>query len=123
MKTQEAAQFDFWNSFGLPAYPTTAVPKEPELPYLTYQAASAYFGDISNVTVQLWMWSELESEPNRIARQIAEAIGPGGVQLPCEGGTLWIQRGSPWLVPAAAQDENNLKLRQLNVTIRHHVLR
>ena len=121
--TQEAALYEFFNSFGVPAYPNTAVPKDPILPYLTYQAVSGFFGDTSYITVQIWMRTESEAQINRKAREIGEAIGNGGIQLECDGGTLWLTRGSPWAVPANAQDENSLKLRQLNVTINHNVTR
>lgn len=115
--TQEAAQQNFWASFGIPAYPNTAVPKNPQLPYLTYQAVSGFLGNISNPAIQIWYWTESEAIPNAKADEIAKRIGQGGVILPCDGGAIWIKRGNPWRVSANAQDENSLKLRQLNATI------
>lgn len=115
--TQEAVQHKFWSGFGIPAYPNTAVPKNPVLPYLTYQAVSGYDMDISNPTVQLWYWTDSEAIPNAKADEIARAIGSGGVYLQCDGGAIWIQRGTPWRIAANADGENSLKLRQLNVQI------
>lgn len=119
--TQEAAQQQFWSGFGLDAYPNTAVPKNPKLPYLTYQAAAGYENSVSNVTVQLWFWTDSEAVPNAKADEIGRKIGFGGIQIPCDGGTLWLKRGNPWRVATTAQDENSLKVRQLNVTIQHLV--
>lgn len=119
--TQGQAQFHFWNDFGMAAYPNTAIPKDPILPYLTYQAAIGYNGDISNVTVQIWYKTESEAEPNAKVDEIAKRIGFGGIQIPCDGGQLWILRGSPWMIPANAQGDPTLKLRQLNVKIQHFV--
>lgn len=117
--TQEAALYNFFNSFGVPAYPNTAIPKDPVLPYITYPAASGYFGDDTSATVQLWMRTESEAEINAVARRIGDDIGFGGKILHCDTGALWITRGTPWVIAASAQDENTLKLRQMNVSIQH----
>lgn len=120
--TQEAAQQRFWESFGIPAYPNTAVPKNPQLPYLTYQQMSGYWNEEVSPTVQLWYYSESEAEPNEKAREIGNAIG-FGVTISCDDGIIHIQRGEPWRVAANAQEDSALKLRQLNVRMQFFVTR
>jgi len=114
--TQEAAVYRFFNSFGMPAYPSTAVPQDPVLPYLTYQPVSGYWEGTANITVQLWMRTESEAVINAKARQIGDAIGYYRT-LECDGGIIVMSRGDPFSVPASAQDEPVLKLRQLNVRL------
>lgn len=114
--TQEAALYNFFNSFGIPAYPNTAVPKDPVLPYITYPPVSGYWENIANATVHLWMRTTSEAEINRKAREIADRIGDLETLI-CDGGVIALTMGNPWVVPASAQDENTLKLRQINVTI------
>lgn len=121
--TQGAALYSFFNSFGIPAYPTTAIPKDPVLPYLTYQPAFGYFGDSSSITVQLWMRTESEAEINRKEQEILSVLSFGGVNVHCDGGTLTIKSGSPPTNAVPVQDENTLKNRTLNVEVQHNVTR
>lgn len=116
--TQEAALYGFFSSFGIPAYPNTAVPKDPVLPYLTYPPVSGYWESVVNATVQIWMRTESEAEINAKARHVADAIGDRAVLL-CDNGAIALTMGEPWAIPGAAQDENTLKLRQLNVRINY----
>lgn len=115
--TQEAAQYQFWNSFGLTAYPSSGVPQNPQLPYITYQPVTGYFGQSSTPTIQIWMWTESEAAINEIVHRIGERIGFGGLHLSCDGGSLWVQRGNPFCIQTYAQDEPTLKVRQLNINI------
>lgn len=114
--TQEAAIYNFFNQFGIPGYPTTAVPQDPVLPYLTYQPTSGYWENISNITVQVWMRTESEATINAKAREIGDTIGFFHL-LPCDGGVIKVSRGDPFSIPANAQDDPALKLRQLNVRL------
>lgn len=115
--TKEAALKQFFGSFGLEAYPTSAVPKDAQFPYLTYESAVSAFeeGEVS-LTVNLWYYTTQESGPNQKAREISKVIGQGGVVLPCDGGYIWLKRGSPFCQSLSDQADPQIKRRYINVT-------
>lgn len=115
--TKEAALKQFFSGFGLTAYPSTAVPKDVMFPYLTYEViTSAWGGEPAGLTVNLWYFTTQESIPNAKAREISEAIGLGGKVIPCDGGYIWLKRGSPWCQSLTDETDQNIKRRYLNVT-------
>lgn len=64
------------------------------MPYLTYSVSVGGWGDMANsLTVKLWYHTEKEAEPNAKAEEISRTIGRGGIQLPCDTGTVWLMRG------------------------------
>ena len=106
-----------WFSQFLPAYPTSNVPKDAVFPWLTYELITGSWesGEIG-LTVNLWFHTESEAVPNKKAQEIADAIGMGGAIIPCDGGYIWLKRGSPWCQNIADESEPNIKRRYLNVT-------
>jgi hypothetical protein len=118
--TKEQAFFKFWNGFGVQAYPDKAVPDGAILPYITYTWQDAEFGGVTAHTVQYWSKTESEAEPNAKAREIKERISMGGIQLKYDKGTLWLTCGSPFCINSAYEDDNTVKLRQLNINVEHH---
>lgn len=115
--TKEAVLYQFFSSFGLEAYASTAVPEDAAFPYLTYQAATSAFeeGEVA-LTVNLWYHTEGEAEPNQKAREISKVIGQGGVVLPCDGGYIWLKRGSPFCQNLSDQTDRDIKRRYINIT-------
>lgn len=115
--TKAAALQKFFSSFGMPAYTTSSVPEDVGFPYLTYDLIVGAWGDEqAAITVNLWFYTESEAVPNAKAEEIAKAIGNGGIQLPCEGGSIWIKRGSPWCQSLSDKTSPIIKRRYLNVT-------
>lgn len=115
--TKEAALKAFFSSFGIPAYPATGLPQDVIFPYLTYEPiTSAWDGGEVGITVNLWYFTTQESPPNAKARELSEAIGLGGVSLPCDGGFIWLKRGSPWCQNLSDETDKNIKRRYINVT-------
>lgn len=121
--TKEAALKQFFASFGLPAYPSTAVPKDVEFPYLTYDApVSAWEDGEVGITANLWFYTSQESPPNAKAREISEAIGQGGKMIPCDGGYIWLKRGSPFSQPLRDEADPNIKRRYINISAEYFTL-
>ena len=112
--TADKALYAFFAGFGLPAY-AGGVPDGAEMPYLTYEPAFASWGGQASIAVSLWYYTKEEETPNRKAREVAQTIGPGGVVLGCEGGSVWLKRGSPWCTSPETGDDPKLKRRYLNV--------
>lgn len=94
--TKAAALHGFFESFGVPAYEENTVPDDAAFPYVTYEAASDAYGADVMLSASLWWRSPSWALVNDKAEEIGRRIGLGGVLLPCEGGRLWIKRGSPF---------------------------
>ena len=115
--TKPAALHNFFSSFSLPAYTTASVPEDAVFPYLTYELATSAWeeGDVG-LTVNLWYHTEGEAAPNQKAREISKVIGQGGVVLLCDGGYIWLKRGSPFCQNLSDQTDRGIKRRYINVT-------
>lgn len=102
------------------AYPASNVPDDVTFPYLTYELITGAFdGGEIGLTVNVWYYTESEAVPNAKVQEISNAIGMGGSVIPCDGGYIWIKRGSPWCQNIAEDDEPNIKRRYLNITVEY----
>lgn len=114
--TKEAALHAFFNSFGIPGFPASAVPEDRVFPWLTYELATGAFEEGETpITVNLWYYTTDESVPNAKAREISEFIGLGGYKMRCDGGGLWIKRGHPF--SQAVQENNDTKVKRRYIQI------
>lgn len=115
--TKAAALHQFFSSFGMTAYTATSVPEDAVFPYLTYELITSTWeaGEVS-LTVNLWFYTESEKIPNTKADEISRAIGLGGKILPCDGGYIWLKRGSPWCQSLSDETSPTIKRRYINVT-------
>ena len=114
--TKAAALQAFFEQF-LPSYAASAVPDDVEFPFLTYELiTSAWEGGEVGVTVNLWYYTTSEAVPNAKAQEISEAIGVGGIVLKCDGGYIWLKRGSPWCQSLTDNTDNQVKRRYINIS-------
>lgn len=119
--TPEAAIYQWMNGFGIPAYAASAVPSDAEFPYITYDlVVGEWMGGEVNVPVNVWYRTESEAAPNAKVREMSSAIGVGGTTVPCDGGMLWIKRGSPWAQSVFVEGEDEkIKRRYVNVNVEY----
>ena len=124
--TPEAALHAFLSGFDIPAYAAAATPDKGDdewqgFPYLTYDLVMGAWGQAEvNVTVNLWYRTDSEAVPNAKVREMHDAIGLGGVTVPCDGGMLWIKRGSPWAQSVLVEGEDDkVKRRYVNVNVEY----
>lgn len=122
--TPEAAIYAFLNSFAIPAYATSSVPSQdsPEwkgFPYMAYDLVIGEdMGVEVNMPVNVWYRTASEKIPNDKVREIHDRIGMGGIFLPCDGGALWVKRGSPWAQAMEIEGEDDMvKRRYININI------
>lgn len=122
--TPEAAIYQFLNGFAIPAYASSSVPDQssPEwqgFPYITYDLVLGEWGATEvNMPVNVWYRTDSEAEPNAKVREISAAIGLGGVTIPCDGGMLWLKKGSPWAQAMTVEGEDEkVKRRYVNINI------
>ena len=120
--TKGAALQAFFYRF-MDAYAASAVPEDVTFPYLTYELiTSAWDGGEVGLTVNMWFYTTGEAEPNAKAQELSDAIGYGGVTIPCDGGFIWIKRGSPWCQSLRDDTDSNIKRRYINVTAEYLTL-
>lgn len=120
--TKAAAMYQFWKSFGLPTYEENSVPtgdNAPTLPYLTYQFATDDFGKEVALTGSLWYRSTSWTQANEKAEEISKAIGRGGKMLPCDGGAVWIKKGTPFAQNMGDESDDKIKRKYLNLVVEY----
>lgn len=119
--TPEAAIYQFLASFGIPAYAATSVPDQATFPYISYElVVGEWLADEVNMPVSVWYRTESEAAPNAKVREIGERIGMGGVLLHCDGGVLWVKKGSPWAQAVTVEGEDEkVKRRYVNINIEY----
>lgn len=123
--TPEAAIYQFLNGFSIPAYASDSVPDRNAFPYITYDlSVTGGWGDgEANVRANVWYRTESQAAPNAKVREIGDAIGLGGVTLPCDGGMLWLKKGNPWAQAVSVEGEDDkVKRRYLNISIEYMTL-
>lgn len=115
--TKAAALQSFFAQFGIAAYAASSVPDDAVFPWLTYELITGSFdGGAVSLTVNLWYYTDSEAVPNAKAQEIADTIGYGGALVPCDGGYIWIRRGSPWCQSVTEASDKSIKRRYINVT-------
>ena len=114
--TKAAAINKFWNSFGLMAYEENSVPEEAELPYITYQFAADSFDNDIALTASVWYRSTSWVNANKKTEEISQTIGSGGTFVKCDGGRIWIKRGTPFAQNMGDESDNSIKRKYLNIT-------
>ena len=61
-----------------------------------------------------------EAAPNAQVQEISRAVGLGGVTLPCDGGMVWVKRGSPFAQSVAdGTGDDKVKRRYVNLDIEY----
>ena len=117
--TKAAALHKFYSSFGLPAYEENSVPTgedAPEYPYLTYNVITDSISVDVSLNCSLWYRGYSWIKANAKADQISAAIGMGGKMLPCDGGAIWIKRGSPFSQSMGDPSDDLIKRKYINIT-------
>ena len=117
--TKEAALHAFYSSFGLKAYEENAVPTgddAPDFPYLTYSVSSDSIGIDVALTASLWYRGTSWVQANAKAEEISRRIGRGGKILSCDGGAIWLRRGTPFAQSMGDESDDQIKRKYINIT-------
>lgn len=121
--TKAAALQAFFESFGISAYAASSVPDDTVFPWLTYELTiDAWDGGEVGLTVNLWYYGTSQKPANDKANELSAAIGYGGKVLPCDGGYIWLKRGSPWCQNITDDSDKLIKRRYINVTAEYLTL-
>lgn len=119
--TPEAAIQDFLEDFGYDVYAATSTPDDAAFPYITYDlVVGDWDGGEINMPVNLWDRTDSEAKLNAKVREMSEAIGLGGLTVPCDYGMLWIKKGAPWAQAVRVEGEDEkVKRRYVNINIEY----
>ena len=122
--TPEAAVQKWLGEFGVPAYAATATPSDAPFPRITYDlVVGEWLGGEVNMPVNVWYRTDSEQEPNAKVREIANSLGLSGLTIPCDGGMLWLKKGSPWAQAVRVEGEDDkVKRRYVNINVEYLVL-
>lgn len=117
--TKASALYNFWASFGLPAYDEASVPTgedAPAFPYITYEVITDSIGSNIALNGSIWYRSTSWVSANAKAQEIAEYLGRGGKILPLDDGAVWLRRGSPFAQSMGDDKDNMIKRKNINIT-------
>lgn len=118
--TKAGALHAFFNSFGIPFYPSSSVPEDTIFPWGTYDAVFGAWGDEPiAITANLWYRTESEKEPNDKIKQISAAVGLGGKIVLFDEGAIWIKRGEPFVQNLSDETDDLIKRRYINLTVEY----
>ena len=117
--TKSAAIYQFWSSFGLTAYEENTVPADAAFPYVTYQLVTDSFDREVAATASLWYRGESWTAINAKTEEISRYIGGGGRLIDCDGGFIWLKRGSPFAQNMGDESDNLIKRKYTNVTVEY----
>lgn len=96
--TKEAALYNFWSGFGLPAYEENSVfamaeqGNAPAYPYITYEVRTGSNGVAMPLSATAWYRSTSWNSANAKKAEIATAIEYGGISIGCDGGYIRLIR-------------------------------
>jgi hypothetical protein len=117
--TKAAAIYQFWSSFGLTAYEENTVPTDAAFPYVTYQLVTDSFDREVAATASLWYRGESWTAINAKTEEISRYIGGGGRLIDCDGGFIWLRRGSPFAQNMGDESDDLIKRKYINVTVEY----
>ena len=114
--TPAAAVYDFMAGFGVPAYAAASVPDAATFPYITYEfATDDFWGGEVAFAMDIWYRGDSEAEPNAKAREVSKAL-VGCKCIPCEGGGIILEKGSPFCQSMGDAVDDKIKRRHINLT-------
>lgn len=107
--------YDFFNSFGIPAYVTNFVADDAVFPYITYDAYIGAPLEVVPIGVKVWYAGRLPTELFETVEKIRVKIG-NGLHVPCGNGYLYIYQGEPF-AQVAEDDTPGISAFYLNINI------
>lgn len=115
---KDQAIYNFWSSFGLPAYDQNSVPtgkNRPAYPYITYDTYTGALDDDLILTGQLWYRSD-SWETISLKKQEIENAVYSMKPISIEGGYLWLSLGSPFAQRMGDDVDDAVKRYILNIS-------
>lgn len=111
------ALYNFFNSFGIPAYDSTVVPDFAYFPYLTYQYLDDSIGESVPLSVNLYYRSSSKKDITLKTKEIAKRIKEHGfVTLPFDDGYIYIYADTPFA--QSLEEPSDTKIKRMYINLR-----
>lgn len=113
-----AAIHNFWGNFEIPQYEENTVPSDedkPSFPYITYTLTTDSIGNEIALNASIWYRSESWKPINNKTQEISDYIGRSGKLIECDGGAIWLRRGTPFAQNMGDENDDKIKRKYLNV--------
>lgn len=110
--------YDFWNGFGIPAYPENMVPDDAVLPYITYDLRFPDWRGYTSYNARVWYHDTSVLPIMAKIQQISDEIGEGK-RIAIPGGSVFLFKDNLFFQMMPSEDEA-IKLAYLSMVI--HVL-
>lgn len=94
LQDKAQALYNFWSSFGIPAYDTNAVPDEAVMPYITYDTATDSVGTDIPLNASAWYRDTSWASISQLADTVASKIGYSYYIASINGGYMIVKRNS-----------------------------
>lgn len=120
MTNTAQALYEFWSGFGIPAYTTTTVPDEAQLPYITYSLVETEPIGASTHYAQVFYRSTSNAELLAKVDEIKNAIGDCAL-IECDGGYVALRPLNPYVqLMEDAVPENRFAYINLQINCYHN---
>lgn len=103
---KEQALHYFWGQFGIPAYDSSTVPENADLPRITYDVITDNLGVENILTASIWDRSTSWKSVTDIQHLVEGVLGYGGQTLKFDKGLMWIKRGVPFAQRMSDTDDS-----------------
>lgn len=120
--TKEAALYNFWSGFEIPAYEENTVfamaeaGKVPAFPYLTYEVRTGSYGAVMPLTATLWYRSTTWTGINAKKAEIAARLEIGGIAVGCDDGFVRLYRSDNFASNLGDPSDDMVKKVVMNYT-------
>ena len=109
----------FWSSFGLPAFDENTVPDDAEMPYITYEAKTSNLDHPVYLSGQIFYFSSSWASICKKADEIEDYIWYGFKIIPCDGGYLYITKGSPFSQKMDEPSNDSVRRVIINISVEY----
>lgn len=99
------ALYQFFSSFGIPAYDSETVPDDAKLPYITYTPEDSDWRETVSVSASVWYFGTDLAALFQKVDEIKNKVGEG-YRVPTEDGCLWINKDNPFAQRQPTDDDN-----------------
>lgn len=108
----------FWESFGIPAYDKDSVPKDAQMPYITYQASVASFENPIPISADIWYRATNWRDISQKAEEIAERLRTLYLIPIGDKEYIMLAQGSPF-AQRMSDDDGGIRRIYLNVMVEY----
>ena len=116
MKDFAKVLYEFWNSFGINAYPTNSVPDNAELPYITYEISKPDWSDQVPISASVWYRDTSYIAISEKVHEIEKKIG-GGISIPVSNGCVVLYKETNFIQIQDYAEDRDLKVAYLSMIV------